>query len=196
MLEQRRIVISAHSLGSVLAVAVILATRISDEDKSRLALLSYGSQLRAYFSRIFPELLGPKVLGTQYVDASSLRTPDPWKHEIDDHRSSFDDLPDTTLQPPFEERSALGRLTATGSPPRWRNLWRRSDYLGFPVVGYPRNAIDRIATEVVPIDYLAEIQTHGGYPLTPDYTREFDELVTELQRIATPETEEDRGPPS
>jgi hypothetical protein len=165
------IVLSAHSLGSVLAVGVILSPRITDS-KDALSLLSYGSQLRAYFSRIFPELLGPKVLGTRPCGSSSLTTGDPWQKEIETHGGSDTELPTS------EKDSMRDVLSAAGSTDtRWRNLWRRTDYLGFPVWGYPGNPVDRQAEEVVSVDYLAEIQTHGGYPRTVAYDDAFEALT-------------------
>lgn len=151
-------ILSAHSLGSVLAVAVILSPRLAGH-RERVALLSYGSQLRTYFGRIFPELLGPKVLGCPPCLAADLRTPDPWAKE-----QSVEHGP----APASDPRSVYG-LLAPG--PRWRSLWRRTDYLGFPVWSYAEeeNPIDRVAERVVKVGYLYEIQTHSGYPRTEQY---------------------------
>lgn len=176
------IVLSAHSLGSVLAVAVVLSPRV---DKSRVSLLTYGSQLRAYFSRIFPELLGPTVLGIQACASSSLRTEDPWQDEIEIHRHEFELTDDGRLSRldgaervlSFDERAVTSTLTDGTKQLRWRNLWRRSDYLGFPVFGYPDNPIDNEAEEVVRVHYLAEVQTHSDYPKTDAYKDAFAELI-------------------
>lgn len=162
-------ILSAHSLGSVLAVAVILSPRL-DNHRDRVALLSYGSQLRTYFGRIFPELLGPRVLGCPPCLSADLRTPDPWARErCAEHGPA----------PVPDPRSVHG-LLAPG--PRWRSLWRRTDYLGFPVWTYAEdeNPIDRVAERVVKVGYLYEIQTHSGYPRTEQYRS----ALTELSRGA------------
>ncbi|ORA18711.1 hypothetical protein [Mycobacterium asiaticum] len=164
-----RAVLSAHSLGSVLAVAVILSPRL-DGHRDRVAFLSYGSQLRTYFGRIFPELLGPKVLGCPPCLAADLRTRDPWARERSAEREPA---------PVPHRRSVYGSL---GPGPRWRSLWRRTDYLGFPVWSYAEeeNPIDQVAERVVKVGYLYEIQTHSGYPRTGQYQN----ALTELSGIA------------
>ncbi|QEN12809.1 hypothetical protein ACRDU6_09005 [Mycolicibacterium sp. ELW1] len=134
--QSRRLILSAHSLGGVLAVAVILL--LSDMYRDRIALLTYGCQLRAYFSRLFPELLGPRVLG---VPASSparlLRCPT--------FRALPQPEPNNNALPP----SVLATLTNVNGERRWINLWRPTDYLGFPVYSRePKNPVDRPADEV------------------------------------------------
>jgi hypothetical protein len=179
-----RVVLSAHSLGSVLAVATIFAmpTKGSAVGAERLSLITYGSQLRAYFGRIFPELLGSHVLGTPPVTAGRFWAIDPWAQELD--------LPSEARanragqeQADAEPDDLVSRLG--GSPPRWVSLWRRTDYLGFPVYSYvpnrrgrkPTNQIDRPADETDQTAYLIEIATHGGYPRATAYRAAFDELL-------------------
>lgn len=135
----RRVVLSAHSLGSVLAAATVFHFR---EPEPGLSLLTYGSQLRGYFSRLLPELLGPKVLGVTPCVGSVARGPDPWRADIARHAEALGGGNDTLR----------ARLTGSGKPldvgqagpvdarrrpqPRWLSLWRRTDYIGFPVFSY------------------------------------------------------------
>jgi len=132
----RRLILSAHSLGGVLAVAVIFL--LSDKYKDRIALLTYGCQLRAYFSRLFPELLGPRILGaTPSSPARLLRCP------------TFPPDPTPTPRNDGFPRSMLETLSNPGSEQRWINLWRPTDYLGFPAYSRsPENPVDRAADEV------------------------------------------------
>jgi hypothetical protein len=131
----RRLILSAHSLGGVLAVAIVLL--LGDQYKSRVALVTYGCQLRAYFGRIFPELLGPRILGvTQSHPARLLGCP------------TFVPAPSPTPDSDGYPASVRDTLTET-SGLRWINLWRPTDYLGFPVYSRERNnPVDRPADEV------------------------------------------------
>ncbi|MCR3751237.1 hypothetical protein [Lentzea californiensis] len=153
-----RVVLSAHSLGAVLAVAALYA--LPSGYLERVQLLTYGVQLRPYFGRIFPELLGPAVLGTPPVRAGALFSCDPWRREPGD-------VPERGLA------SLLG--------PHWINLWRRTDYLGFPVHGWEDNALDRRANETD--GSPDKVETHGDYHLCAAYRDAFTDLVSlELNR--------------
>ncbi|GAB3162032.1 hypothetical protein GCM10027059_13740 [Myceligenerans halotolerans] len=182
--RRRRVVLSAHSIGGVIAAAVVLIRsgnpvyRQAQAD-GRIGLLTHGVQLRPYFGRFFPELLGPGALGVPPVGPPAW-SGDPWK--ADDAG-----LPEE----PACERSLRGLLTpATGATgtgeydgaPAWINLWRRTDFMGFPVIGYESNEIDRGAEEVDRAAYLFEIGLHGGYPRTTAYQEALDEVVSRLDR--------------
>ncbi|MFS8103379.1 hypothetical protein LFM09_40260 [Lentzea alba] len=148
-----RVVLSAHSLGAVLAVAALYA--LPEGYLPRVQLLTYGVQLRPYFGRIFPELLGPVVLGTPEVRAGAMFSCDPWRREAGT-------TPDRGLT------VLLG--------PNWINLWRRTDYLGFPVHGWTTNSVDRLANET---DGSPDtVETHGGYHLCGEYRQAFADLVS------------------
>ena len=156
---QRRLILSAHSLGSVLAVAVVLG--LPEEMRPRVGLLTYGSQLRSYFGRIFPELLGTKVLGNTACKGPSVWNGDPWVHQ----------------QPPAQEEpppppptlaSILG-VNAPGAGPRWRSLWRRTDYIGFAVYSYLPNDVDTPAQEYDDGNYQLSVVSHSDYPRAAQY---------------------------
>lgn len=167
--------LSAHSLGSVLAVATIFAmvdpddARASAHELQSISLLSYGSQLRAYFGRILPELLGPEVLGIKPCRAAQLLTVDPWSREH------------TNDAPTQIESNSLRALLKPQGESRWLNLWRRTDYIGFPVVEYAADAsasddVDRRAEEVDETGYILKVLTHSDYPRVPVYFKAFDDL--------------------
>lgn len=174
--DNRTIVLSAHSLGAVLAVGCTLSARITIGDADRLSLLTYGTQLRPYFGRIFPELLGPTVLATPGCRSSRLLTPDPWEKELQGPQPPVVDHPRSL-------RARLGDIDR-----RWRSLWRRTDYLGFPVWGYAENSIDGTAPEVLTVGYLNEIQSHGGYTRTLAYQAALRSLLG-VTRTSAPDVD-------
>ncbi len=169
--SDRRVVISAHSLGAVLAVASIFALRSEHGAgvADRISLLTYGSQLRAYFGRMFPELLGPAVIGTPPGLGAGLFSADPWRAALAEDARRTVPAPG----PPGSLTDVLG--AGTGNL-RWVSLWRRTDYLGFPVHGWAGGQIDRPAEEIDTSGYLPEIGTHGGYPRVAAYLVALDHL--------------------
>jgi hypothetical protein len=208
----RRVVLSAHSLGSVLAAATVFNFR---KPEPGLSLLTYGSQLRGYFSRLLPELLGPTVLGVTPCIGSITLGPDPWRA---DTAKQLDPLGEG-------EVTLRARLTGSGIPvardqagqtpegarldPRWVSLWRRTDYIGFPVFSYPAlpadsggvdsavrgakpppepppNVIDRAADERDTTGTFVTVATHGDYPRAPQYQAALDELLARNHRPAMP----------
>ncbi|MFD4638801.1 hypothetical protein ACFWN2_15915 [Lentzea sp. NPDC058436] len=150
---EHRVVLSAHSLGAVLAVAALYA--LPEGDLRRVQLLTYGVQLRPYFGRIFPELLGPAVLGTPQVRAGTFFSLDPWR------RPSGDPQP-----------GGLSSLMGEN----WVNLWRRTDYLGFPVWSWTDGPPDVRADETR--DGASTVETHSDYHRCATYREAFDGLVS------------------
>ncbi|MRG60275.1 hypothetical protein GE115_10405 [Agromyces sp. CFH 90414] len=195
--EDRRVIIAAHSMGATLAVATLFAMHASEQeaaddpqsnaavppsparpDTGRVALLTYGVQLRAYFSRFFPEVFGARVLGVHGTVGPSLLGLDPWKNQV--KREWIDRRP--PIPDPEEPPSLvalLGGDLQEETSPRWRSLWRRTDYLGFPVASYRSkgNLIDRGATERAPRTYLWTVARHNGYLDTEQYALARDELL-------------------
>lgn len=158
----------------------------------RIALLTHGVQLRPYFSRFFPEVFGPRVLGIRGTRGPALLRSDPWTKQVVDEAKE----PITSIgandDPPTIVSLLGGDLSGKVHrvAPRWRNLWRRTDYLGFPVFGYwsnvtdgvNENPIDRGATEHSPRSYLWTVARHNDYLSTLQYREARDELVSMLAR--------------
>ncbi|MGW6375940.1 hypothetical protein ACWFRB_07735 [Rhodococcus sp. NPDC055112] len=159
-----KVVLSAHSIGSVLAAAVVLDPR-STALVERGALLTYGSQLRGYFGRIFPELFGPDVLATVPARAARLIATDEFR----------DDTADT--RPAAGRQTLVGLLDTSEGDPRWVNLWRDTDYLGFPAYSRAANPVDVAADEIDRSGYLPEVASHSGYVRTPQYREALTGLV-------------------
>lgn len=181
----RAVIFTAHSMGSTICAATLLAMRgqricagpmSGDHVVDHMALLSYGTQLRAYFSRFFPSVFGPEVLGIPRTLGPSLWTADPWKKQV---------LEDMKGLPKPAQGDQIALTTILGAHgrevPRWRNLWRRTDFLGFPVYGYNsvNNPVDRGATEMAP-GYVERIATHGDYLGTPQFQLARASLVQAL----------------
>ena len=56
----RRIVLSAHSQGTVIAAALVL--QLEDDERERIRLVTYGSPLRRLYAGAFPVWFGPATL--------------------------------------------------------------------------------------------------------------------------------------
>jgi hypothetical protein len=175
-----KVILSAHSLGAVLAVACLFTLRPETNDGLRnVGLLTYGTQLRVYFGRFFPELFGPGPLGTPTQFTPSLRRADPWYTQViadhgdlDEPGPGDEDTDDPTL---------IQLLTQPDGEVAWFNLWRRTDYLGFPVFSHKPNPIDSGADEFGPPRYLVKVATHPNYQATPQYVANLERMITLLE---------------
>lgn len=58
----RRVVLSAHSQGTVIAAALVL--QLEDDERKRVRLVTYGSPLRRLYAGAFPVWFGPATLDT------------------------------------------------------------------------------------------------------------------------------------
>ena len=190
--HRRAVILTAHSMGSTICAATILALRgeklthgpnAGDTLTEHIAMLSYGTQLRAYFSRFFPSVFGPEILGVPGLLGPSLWLRDPWQRQV------LAEFGETPLPAPGHDpqRTLTGMLGARQrTVRRWRSLWRRTDYLGFPVYAYrgDGNPIDLGASESAPASYLWRFATHSDYLGTPQFSRARDELVEGLGGIS------------
>lgn len=179
-----RVVLSAHSLGAVLAVSCLFTLRPDQQDALRnVGLLTYGTQLRTYFGRFFPELFGPGPLGTPTQLTPSLRRADPWFTQVQADHGGTDVPPppsDTT------DPTLVGLLTQPDGEIAWFNLWRRTDYLGFPVYSHRPNPVDGGADEFGPPRYLVKVATHPDYQSTPQYASNLARIIALLSRSSRP----------
>ncbi|HEX6954232.1 MAG TPA: hypothetical protein VF156_05065 [Agromyces sp.] len=169
--EPRTVVLAAHSMGAVVAVAALYALRNDPKWPSyrdRIALLTFGIQLRPYFGRFFPEVLGPDVLGAVPCGRPHPWARDPW---------AAADLAGTTA-PAGGAGDAAVRFPASS----WLNLWRLTDYLGFPArsIASADNDRDRYAEEIDLSGYVGAVDTHSWYYRTPAYHRALDDLRRSL----------------
>ncbi len=154
------VVLSGHSQGSLICVAVLSQVAGIRGDLSGIRFVSYGSQLRSWYARIFPGVLGPGVLGNSAMpQASSLRSATP-------------DAPDTgtatTAYPGQPSPGSLADLLGvTTSCPSWVNLFRRTDPIGFRVFGDAGSIVDRYVSEYDPAG--RKLHTHSDMQFSAVY---------------------------
>ncbi|WP_285114884.1 hypothetical protein [Leifsonia sp. fls2-241-R2A-40a] len=178
------VVLSAHSLGAVLAVSTLFTLRPDGADHLRnVALLTYGSQLRVYFGRFFPELFGPDALGTLGARRPLLAKADPWFAQVE---LDQDGEPVVVSASGADDPSLTELLTQPDGSVAWINLWRRTDYLGFPVNSYRLDDgrpddLDRGADEFGPPRYLVKVATHPDYQSAPQYRVALLDLIRRLR---------------
>jgi hypothetical protein len=164
------VLLSAHSLGAVVAIAALFHLKASKPglDFKRIRLLTYGVQLRPYFGRFFPELFGPAVLGTWPTRGPGLFSADPWK------AARLNEAPGNGSEGNGPEGRTLEKLLRAGQEaetPVWRNIWRRSDFLGFPACAHTPhgNHLDVYGVETEPGHSQFVVATHGNYTATTTY---------------------------
>jgi hypothetical protein len=158
--EAPRVVLSAHSQGSLIAFATILW--LGEEERRRVALVSYGSQLQVAFPRGFPAyvdigLLGRvrEALGGRWVNL--YRETDPIAGPV----LSWDREP----LPPVPGVPTSRRIGCTHAEP---------DVL-VGRTGRRESGDDWRVLDPPPIDASLQVTTlthlskHSGYPGTPDY---------------------------
>lgn len=175
--QRRKVILSAHSLGGVLAVACLFTLGADTKDGLRnVGLLTYGTQLRAFFGRFFPELFGGEVLGVRKSGGPSLWSADPWLRQVNrDQGAPPVPRPGAGPEPTLREL-----LTQPDGSIAWINLWRRTDYLGFPDDSYDDNDIDRGADEFGPARYLVKVATHPGYQASAQYMTALRDLARRI----------------
>lgn len=178
----RTVVLAAHSMGAVVAVAALYTLRNEPEwasYRNRIALLTFGVQLRPYFGRFFPEVLGPDA-----IDAVPCGRPDPWAPDPWAHADLGGQDGAAGASAPVSESAATASVSGSFPAAAWLNLWRLTDYLGFPArsIGRTDNARDRSAEEIDVSGYVGAVDMHSWYYRTPAYRRALDDLQQALRR--------------
>ncbi|MEY9941790.1 hypothetical protein [Streptacidiphilus sp. MAP5-3] len=104
----RRLVLSAHSQGTVLAAAALW--QLDPDTRSRIALLTYGSPLRRLYGRFFPAYMGPTMLARLERDVprwdNLFRLTDPIGGPVRVPTQAPETSPDL---PPFPDPVSFGR---------------------------------------------------------------------------------------
>ncbi|MGH1526697.1 hypothetical protein ACRAWC_22960 [Leifsonia sp. L25] len=178
------VVLSAHSLGAVLAVSTLFTLRPGDAERlHNVGLLTYGAQLRVYFGRFFPELFGPDALGTLGSRRPLLGKGDPWFTQVELDQGGE---PVTVTPSGADDPSLVQLLTQPDGSVAWINLWRRTDYLGFPINSYRLDDrrpddLDRGADEFGPPRYLVKVATHPDYQSAPQYRQALLDVIERLR---------------
>lgn len=174
--EERGLVVSAHSMGIVLAVCALfqLPSRgLVEEDRDRIGLLSYGCQLRRYFARFFPGVCGADELSLVPAGRPSPTAQDPWPPTLAGEIAEEPDPGPAVVQP-----GSLGSLLG----PRWLNLYRSTDPLGFPVrYRGGDGTMDCEAASYQEQAYQFLPATHGDYLESTSYEWGFSEVRRRLR---------------
>ena len=167
------VILSGHSQGSAIVTAV--ASRLTREDLARVRVVTYGSQIRSLYGRVFPQVLGhgaigyrrtssPPLLGDAFPDAGT-SSPAPSPYDVP---ARDDDLADDA----WATRPLLDRVFLAGGD--WANLFRRTDPLGFRVFSDTDDDPDHWVPEV-PAEVCGDpgptVLGHSGYQHSLTYRR-------------------------
>jgi hypothetical protein len=157
------VILSGHSQGSLIVLSA--ASRLSADHLQRVRMITYGSQIRALYGRIFPRVFGHDAVGYRPTRG----TP-----PLDDAFPDVPAPPGSVLGPPIPTvDSVRHRLTVAGG--EWINLFRRTDPLGWRVFSDVDSALDHPVAEVPPEgigDPGPQVMGHSGYQHTRIYRRQ------------------------
>lgn len=149
------VVLSGHSQGSLICAAVLC--QLAD-DLHRVRLVTYGSQIRAIYGRVFPRAAGPREFGYTATPGTT------WLGRA---------APDLPTEPAPKPSDLTGLRAQLRRPEDWVNLFRRGDPLGYRVFSdLDDPVLDRPTLEVPSPawgDPGPRVQGHGSYPHTPEY---------------------------
>lgn len=155
-----QVIVSGHSQGSLIVLAMV--SRLNPVHLNRIRMITYGSQIRALYGRVFPRVFGPEAIGYEPTTGQPSLT------------DAFPDVPrpGTPGPPPLVVDTFRHRLRTAGG--EWINLFRRTDPLGWRVFSDADSDLDLPVPEVPP-ESLGDpgpvVMGHSGYQHTPTYRR-------------------------
>jgi hypothetical protein len=166
-----RVVLSAHSQGSLIAFATLLW--LSEAERSRVALVTYGSQLQVAFPRAFPAYVDFRLLGLVRA-----RLADRW---INLYRET-DPIAGPVLSwdrspvPPAPGSPTSRRMGADDAQPDVieGSTGRRESGPDWRVLDPP--PVDP-TLQTTSVTHLSK---HSGYPASADYQAAVDDLLSRL----------------
>ncbi|MDQ4040071.1 MAG: hypothetical protein M3313_17415 [Actinomycetota bacterium] len=177
-----RVVVAAHSQGSLIAVAALLW--LTPEERSRVGLVTFGSQLRQQFVRAFPAHVDVSVLGwlwSRYGGrwTNLYRDTDPIAGPV----LSWDHVPEVAGQRPQSRRI---------------NGWDRAyddlvdETSGRRACGPDWRLLDPTPSDVAQMNSaVATLRGHGDYPADPDWPKAVAAVLPPLAAAPpTPQTRE------
>ena len=165
------VVLSGHSQGS--AIVTALLSRLSRAELSRIRVITYGSQIRALYGRIFPRVFGPDEIGYVPTPGPSLlgdAFPDAYPTEQAPSPYVVPQQDDALGDDEWADRPLMARVFLAGGD--WANLFRRTDGLGFRVFSDVDQEPDHYVPEVPERglgDPGPEVMSHSGYQHSPVY---------------------------
>jgi len=186
------LIVSGHSQGSVIVTAVL--SLLSREQLSRTEVITYGSQIRALYGRVFPQVLGPEAIG--YVATEGPTTlVDAFPEVLDPAhpRPTFTPPPADPVMPDdeWDDLPVMKRLFVAGG--HWVNLHRLTDPLGFRVFADADGAHDRKVPEV-PNERVGDpgpvVATHSGYQHSAIYRTQVAVWTEEAPVPDAPDTQQ------
>ena len=158
-----QVILSGHSQGSLIVLAT--ASRLKPEHLARVRIITYGSQIRALYGRIFPRVFGPDAVGYEPTTGQASLL-DAWPDVP---------RPDGTTPPvpgPPQPAQDTFRQRLADAGGEWVNLFRRTDPLGWRVFCDRDSDLDHPVPEV-PAEGFGDpgpqVQGHSGYQHTRVY---------------------------
>lgn len=180
-----RVVVAAHSQGSLIAVAALLW--LTPDERARVGFVTFGSQLRQQFVRAFPAHVDVSVLGwlwsryggrwrNLYRDTDAIAGPVlSWNHSAELHGQrpqsrridGWDRLYDDTVDPESGRRDC---------GPDWRLL-------------------DPTPSDIAQMaSAVATLRGHGDYPADPDWPKALAEVLPPVSVKPPADGSADLGP--